>query len=73
MSKRLLICVVALLIVACISVAADKGKEGSWTGWITDSMCGADAEKAKSADCVTKCISWIRRTRLPRTPAITSR
>ena len=56
MSKRLLICAVALLIVTCMSVAADKGKEGSWTGWVTDSMCGANPEKAKNADCVTKCV-----------------
>ena len=56
MSKRFLICVVALLIVAGMSLAADKGKEGSWTGWITDTHCGAKGDNAKHADCATKCV-----------------
>ncbi len=56
MSKRLLFCAVALLIVAGMTVAADKGKEGSWTGWVTDSMCGAKGDNAKHADCAAKCV-----------------
>ncbi len=54
MSKRLAVCVVALLIVAGISLAA--GKEGSWTGWITDNTCGAKGDNAKHAGCATKCV-----------------
>ena len=56
MSKRLLICGVALIFVAGLSLAADKGKEGSWTGWVTDSMCQAKGDNAKHADCATKCV-----------------
>ena len=56
MTKRLLFCAVALLIVAGMTVAADKGKEGSWTGWVTDSMCGAKDANAKHADCASKCV-----------------
>ncbi len=55
MSKRLIVCAVALLIVAGISLAA--GTEGSWTGWVTDNMCGAKGANEKHAECATeKCV-----------------
>ncbi len=56
MTKRLAFCAVGLLIVAGLTLAADKGTAGSWTGWITDSMCGAKGESAKHADCAAKCV-----------------
>ncbi len=55
MNKRLLICAAVLFVAAGWSVAADKGKEGSWTGWITDTHCGAKGDTAKHADCAKKC------------------
>ena len=29
---------------------------GSWTGWISDSQCGAKGANAKAAECTTKCV-----------------
>lgn len=56
MLKRLSITLVALALVASFSVAADKGKEGAWTGWVTDTHCGAKGDNAKHADCAKKCV-----------------
>lgn len=57
MTKRLLICCVALVLVASFSLASppDK-KDGSWTGWVTDTQCGAKGASAKHADCANKCV-----------------
>ena len=30
--------------------------EGSWTGWITDDMCGAKNASQGNAECATKCV-----------------
>jgi hypothetical protein len=57
MMKRLLICSLALVLVAGFSLASAKdNKDGSWTGWVTDSMCGAKGGSAKHADCANKCV-----------------
>jgi hypothetical protein len=32
-------------------------KEHSWTGWITDTKCGAKGANAAHADCLKKCIA----------------
>lgn len=56
MGKRLLICAVALLLAAGISLAGGKGKEGSWTGWVTDTACGAKGASESHAACATKCV-----------------
>ena len=46
---------VALVAVLALPLAAAPTK-GSWTGWITDSHCGAKGANAKhSKDCVEKC------------------
>jgi D-alanyl-D-alanine carboxypeptidase len=42
---------------------ADKGAQ-TWTGWISDSSCGAKGANAQHRDCATKCIkekgaSWV--------------
>jgi hypothetical protein len=29
---------------------------GTWTGYISDSMCGAKGANANHADCATKCV-----------------
>jgi len=57
MTKRLLVCAVALLVVAglSITVAAKKADEGSWSGYVTDNMC-AGGKNMTNADCVTKCV-----------------
>jgi len=56
MTKRLLFCTVALAIVAGMTLVADgKGKTGSWTGWITDTKCGAKGAAETHAACAKKC------------------
>lgn len=57
MTKRLLICAVVVVLVSGFSLAADKNaKDGSWTGWITDTHCGAKGDNAKHADCAKRCV-----------------
>lgn len=56
MSKRILVCAVALLLVAGVVLAKGKGTKGSWTGWITDSACGAKGTSESHAACATKCV-----------------
>jgi len=57
MTKRILLCGVALLFLAAFHVTA-AGKEGTWVGWVTDTHCGAPkGDPAKhSAGCVNKCV-----------------
>ena len=33
-----------------------EGTKGSWTGWITDSKCGAKGAKAEHKGCTEKCL-----------------
>ena len=59
MSKRLLICAAAILFAAAFNVAADKAtaaKDSSWTGWVTDTHCGAKGDSEKHAACAKKCV-----------------
>ncbi|HEY1424555.1 MAG TPA: hypothetical protein VGF20_13960 [Candidatus Acidoferrum sp.] len=42
----------AALFAATMCMAAD----GSWTGWISDSKCGAKGANAKAGECTTKCV-----------------
>src|SRR5246500_3013784 len=42
----------ATLFAATITMAAD----GSWTGWISDSQCGAKGANAQAGECTTKCV-----------------
>jgi len=59
MNKRILLCVFALVLVAALNVTAEKGKDGAWVGWVTDTHCGVPkGDPAKhSAGCVNKCVS----------------
>jgi hypothetical protein len=54
MTKRLLVASLALVLFAGISLALPK--DDSWTGWVTDTMCGAKGASAKHADCAKKCV-----------------
>ncbi len=38
---------------ASLAIAAD---EGSWTGWVTETHCGAAGAKEAHADCANKCV-----------------
>ncbi len=56
MTKRLLICAFALIVVAGLSLGASKATEGSWTGWVTDTKCGAKGTTAEHEACAKKCV-----------------
>jgi hypothetical protein len=57
MKRKLLVCTFALLFVAGFTVAADKGDEKTWTGWVTDTHCGAkNAEGGNHGGCAKKCV-----------------
>jgi hypothetical protein len=58
MARRLMVCVAGLLFVAGIAFTGQKdaAKPGSWSGVITDDMCGAKGAKAEHAACATKCV-----------------
>lgn len=46
----------ALVAVLALPLTAAETAKGSWTGWITDSHCGAKGAKAgHTKDCVEKC------------------
>jgi len=44
-----------LAISLCVAMLA-LGAEGSWTGYISDSLCGAKGANEKHADCAMKCV-----------------
>jgi Protein of unknown function (DUF5818) len=57
MLKRMMLCTAALAFAGSLTVAGqDMGKSGTWSGVITDDMCGAkDASPAK-AECTKTCV-----------------
>ena len=54
MKLRFSLAVAATLFAGALAMAAD----GSWTGWISDSQCGAKGanDKAGTAECTVKCV-----------------
>jgi hypothetical protein len=58
MNKRLLFFAVALCLAAAFAASAEKDKkDGSWTGWITDSQCGSRGEpKPDHGKCADGCV-----------------
>jgi hypothetical protein len=52
MKARLAAVLVAVAFVAALAVAG----EGSWTGYITDSKCGAKAAHEGARECTVKCV-----------------
>ncbi|MEO8431698.1 MAG: hypothetical protein ABI592_09340 [Acidobacteriota bacterium] len=47
----------SLLFAFAVFVASPAfADEGSWTGFVTDSGCGASGAKADHADCAVKCV-----------------
>ena len=52
MKAKLTVGLVLTLCAAAIAFAAD----GSWTGYISDSQCGAKGADGKHADCAAKCV-----------------
>src|SRR5207248_21890 len=52
MKLRIATITAVTLFAAAMTMAAD----GSWTGWISDSNCGAKGANAKAGECTTKCV-----------------
>ncbi len=53
--SRAMVAAVAIGFFALAVPAADKS-EGSWTGYVTETHCGAAGAKAEHADCAAKCV-----------------
>jgi hypothetical protein len=57
MTKRLVICALAVVLAAGLALAqAKQNAPSTWTGWITDTHCGAQKNYEKHADCARKCV-----------------
>jgi hypothetical protein len=54
MKKTIVFAALAALVALSLPVAASPAA-GSWTGWITDSHCGAAGAKADHTACALKC------------------
>jgi hypothetical protein len=52
MKSRMSVLAAATLLTAALAMAAD----GTWTGWIADSKCGAKAAHDGARDCTIKCV-----------------
>jgi hypothetical protein len=52
MKLRFAVAVAATLFAGALTMAAD----GSWTGYISDSACGAKGAKEGQGECTTKCV-----------------
>jgi len=52
MKLRLATIAAGTLLAAALTMASD----GSWTGWISDSQCGAKGANAQAGECTTKCV-----------------
>lgn len=52
MKARFFVLAFAALLAASVLSAAD----GSWTGYISDDMCGAKNANAGGAECTSKCV-----------------
>jgi hypothetical protein len=46
----------AVLVLALSITAASKPESSTWTGWISDSGCGAKGTSADHKDCALKCV-----------------
>lgn len=57
MMKRLLLCTAAVLFFTGVAMSGQEAKTMSWSGVVTDNMCGAKGAKADMASCTKKCVS----------------
>jgi hypothetical protein len=59
MLKKIVLCSAALLFASGLALAgqADKAAAGSWSGIVTDSICGAKNAGPAGAACTKECVS----------------
>jgi len=53
MARRFAFLMASLVVIAGLAAAVP---ESSWTGWITDTHCGAKGATSKHAGCAKKCV-----------------
>lgn len=53
--QRAVVVAIAFGFVSLASAAPDK-PAGSWTGYVTETHCGAKGASAEHADCAVKCV-----------------
>ena len=53
--SRAMVAAVVIGFVALAAPASDKS-DGTWTGYVTETHCGAAGAKAEHADCAVKCV-----------------
>jgi len=44
------------IVLAFCAATLTLGADGTWTGYISDSLCGAKGASEKHADCAVKCV-----------------
>ena len=54
--KKSLIRIVGVALVLSLATFAFAADAGSWTGWVTDTACGAKGASSAHADCAAKCV-----------------
>jgi hypothetical protein len=57
MKKTTVLLLTLLALAVFVPTLASAGEKGTWTGWITDSSCGAKGAKAGHRDCALKCLN----------------
>ncbi|HKS66331.1 MAG TPA: DUF5818 domain-containing protein [Candidatus Acidoferrales bacterium] len=56
MRKRMMLLSAAVLFAGGLAFGGGAGKTGTWSGVITNDMCGAKDAKASGAECTKMCI-----------------
>ena len=54
--KKLLTPLLVLVIAFGLAPLALAGDDGTWSGFVTETHCGAAGAKAEHADCAVKCV-----------------
>jgi hypothetical protein len=57
MGKTFTLCAAAVLLAAGLSFAGQADRAGSWSGIITDNICGAKNAGPAGASCTKECVS----------------
>lgn len=55
--KKAMLCAAALVFAGSMAIAGqDAGKKGSWSGVVTNDMCGSKDASADKAECTRTCV-----------------
>lgn len=56
MLKRAIVCAAALVIAGGMALARQEAKSGTWSGVVTNDMCGSKDASAAKAECTKTCV-----------------